>query len=242
METKTDEIPIPGVGAIPLDFLGQAPQDTPTVVPQATPDAPQDTIPIPLPPIVTPEYTGVNLWNCPVCGKGPHKFRSYLARHIRDIHTDKAAEILAGLPDGPKPGPRKPNTSTDTESPPDFSDLGGEPIPPTGDTFTTPPVTHDTVNYHAMSEMLFDMSTGLLSKTFGPEWQPSNEEERGHVISAIELYARTKQLPDLPPGYMLCFVIGMYSLPRLAAPTTKSKLFMAWLWLKSKVFRKKSKE
>ena len=241
MANDKEEIPIPGAGAIPLDYLGQAPQDTPTVVPLPTPESQPEPVPLVTPPIVTPEFDAPNNWNCPACGKGPHKFRSYLIRHIRDVHHANSEEIISNLAAGPKPGPKVAKAPTSNEPQPDFSDLAGEQSAPIGDTFTTPPVTHDTVNYHAMSEMLFDMSTGLLSKTFGPEWQPSNEEERGHVVSAIELYARTKQLPDLPPGYMLCFVIGMYSLPRLAATPTKSKLFLAWCWLKGKVFRSKPK-
>lgn len=115
-----------------------------------------------------------------------------------------------------------------------------------------PPAAVVEVDYKQMSCALFDMSTGILTNAFGPEWQPRPPEqvggldERGAVCTALEVYLKSKQAKDIPPGLMLTIVVVAYAAPRLQAPTTKEKLLpMAnWCWMKIKSFfgRKKSFE
>src|SRR5262249_53453538 len=86
--------------------------------------------------------------------------------------------------------------------------------------------------------MSFDMGAGIMSRIFGPEWNPTNAEERAAVVNAIKNYYESVNMPDIPPGYMLCFVLAAYSAPRLAQQPTKTKLQAAWLWLKMRFQRK----
>lgn len=94
------------------------------------------------------------------------------------------------------------------------------------------------VDYKSMSEGCFDLSATVLSSTFGPEWQPRTPEERQAVCGALEVYLRSKQAKDIPPGLMLTIVVVAYATPRLTVPTTKAKLYTAWTWLKEKFRRK----
>ena len=100
------------------------------------------------------------------------------------------------------------------------------------------------VDHKAMSVMIFDSSTGCLAMTLGDEWRPRSPEEREGMLGAIEAYLVSTKAKDIPPGVMLTLVILAYSAPRLQAESTKSKLQLAWSWVKVKVFpffRKKSK-
>jgi len=100
------------------------------------------------------------------------------------------------------------------------------------------------VDHKAMSVMIFDSSTGCLAMTLGDEWRPRSDEERAGMLGAIEAYLVATKAKDIPPGVMLTLVILAYSAPRLQAPSTASKLQLAWSWVKVKVFpffRRKSK-
>lgn len=97
------------------------------------------------------------------------------------------------------------------------------------------------VDYNAMSGALFDMSTGMLTTTFGPEWQPRSADERAMVVGPLAQYLQSKQVQDIPPGVMVCVVIAAYAGPRLAVPTTANKVkpAVAWCWAKIKGFFKR---
>lgn len=94
-------------------------------------------------------------------------------------------------------------------------------------------------DYSAMSAMIFDSSTGILTMTFGPEWQPQSPQERDAVTKALATYLQAKQVKDIPPGMMLAVVILAYSAQRLKAPTTANKLVMVWTWIKTKLFKRR---
>ncbi len=107
-----------------------------------------------------------------------------------------------------------------------------------------PPVQPIPDRYHETAEMMFDIPIMALSKGFGPEWMPQPGQqgmkgERDNMVDAIEKYLRTKEIPDIPPGVMLCLMVALYSAPRLKAPSTSNKLKMGWYWLKNKFSRKK---
>ena len=224
----------------------------PPIKPDDSPELPG--IPPPPPPVVpvTPETVPLGAqappesrpgpavavdealpWACPQCGSR-HEFRSYVIRHIRRAHRDTAQSIVDSLPG--EPGENvKPKGPAGT---PDFSDVGGPsgqpPLP-----FPGSPVALAPVNYQAMSEMIFDTSAGVLSKTLGPEWLPSSKEERATVTTAGKVYLASKQFPDIPPGMMLCLVVSIYCAPRFRAPSTSNKLAACWNWVKVKIFRRK---
>lgn len=109
---------------------------------------------------------------------------------------------------------------------PDFSDL-------------TPQV-----DFSALAGNLVDMSTGTAATMIGPEWHPRSPEERQMLVSNLANYLKAKDVKDIPPGWMLVFVVGAYSMPRFSQPATKEKLRFGWTWIKIKVipfFRRKRK-
>lgn len=124
---------------------------------------------------------------------------------------------------------------------------------PTFDDVTKPPapITEKIVDYDAMAGMVFDMSAGILTMTFGDEWQPKPPEqpgkpgERDIVCGALAGYFRSKEVADIPPGLMLTVVCVAYAGGRIRHPNTANKLKLAWQWTKVKLgslmswFRKK---
>ena len=101
------------------------------------------------------------------------------------------------------------------------------------------PVNPSGVNYDALAGMTFDLTVGTLTTVFGPEWQPKSPEEKQSVVIPLSAYMKSKNFSDLPPGMVLCVMVVAYSSTRLQTPNTKQKITGAWLWLKSKFFRKK---
>lgn len=95
-------------------------------------------------------------------------------------------------------------------------DLLGGPQSPT--TAPTPD------RYAQTGAILTDAFIGACVAVFGNEWLPKDNDERNNLASAATSYCRAKQLPDLPPGFVLLGAVAMYALPRLNLPATKSKL------------------
>jgi hypothetical protein len=79
------------------------------------------------------------------------------------------------------------------------------------------------VDYHAMGIMCVDVVTGVAQQLGGAEWRPSADEYT-NLTNATETYLRAKEFPDIPPGWVLCFVVCGYALPRLNSPTMREKL------------------
>lgn len=90
------------------------------------------------------------------------------------------------------------------------------------------------VNYRQLAEVCFDLSTNTAAALIGPEWR-SEEKEREGMLMPLEMYLRSKDVQDIPPGAILCFAIAGYVAVRLRAPNTRSKISLAWAWVKSKV-------
>lgn len=167
-------------------------------------------------------------WTCPVCGK-VKQYRSIIIRHYKQSHPDRAQELITALPPmrtGRFEGkPNKPKA-------PSFADvISNNPAAP--------------VDYQAMSGMMFDMTTGVAAGLLGQEWLPREDapgsrtsKERDAMVSAIALYLKSKEVKDIPPGLMLTIVCIAYAGPRLREPSTKSKIVMAWTWVKMKITRK----
>lgn len=94
-------------------------------------------------------------------------------------------------------------------------------------------------DYSFLAGMMFDTGAGVLTMTFGPEWQPRSPDEKNAVCVPLAAYLKTKNVVDLPPGVLLAIAILAYSAPRITAPTTKEKIKGFWLWIKSKIHKKK---
>jgi len=101
-----------------------------------------------------------------------------------------------------------------------------------------PPAPTIIPNYALMGEVVFDMSTNALAVGLGEEWLPSSQQERMLVCGSLAKYFEAQQVKDIPPGMMLGLVVSVYALPRLSKPNTRSKIMLAWAWIKSKMGRK----
>jgi len=212
--------------------------ETPEPAPEPAP-APLLESPVPPPeePAKAPEPEPrlvVLPGQCPECGKSFDNDRA-LSAHIRFKHDlpkarKAAAEKKAGRGSVAAPDPL----------PPDFSDITGAPAP-------SPVAVVPDARFEGMAVMTFDMSTQLLARIFGPEWLPNPDpdnpqvsHERMTMVAAIKKYYESVNLPDIPPGYMLCFVALAYAAPRMAAAPTKTKIQGAWLWLKTKFQKRRA--
>lgn len=150
--------------------------------------------------------------------------------------TEPAPKRGRGRPPGaknkatPAPEPTAPGSSK-----PNFDDAEGK---------TKAAESAKPIDYMGMSKMIFQMSTGTLANIFGPEWlprpaQPGMPGEEEIVIVHLATYLKSKEIPDIPPGVMLCLVLSMYAAPRFQAPTTKEKVKGVWFWIKSKFTKRK---
>jgi hypothetical protein len=102
------------------------------------------------------------------------------------------------------------------------------------------PTAEKIIDYSAMSAMIFDMSTGTLILTFGPEWKPRDENERNCVVGCLAAYLKSKDVQDIPPGMMLTIVCLAYAAPRLREPNTAGKIKGFFSWIKGKFVKRKS--
>lgn len=81
----------------------------------------------------------------------------------------------------------------------------------------------------------------------GEDWEPIKNDdlgidERAQMSEAWAQYAEAKQWKDIPPGVLVSIVMLGYIGPRLAKPKTKTRIKVAWLWLKDKFTKKPPKE
>lgn len=125
-----------------------------------------------------------------------------------------------------KRGPGRPRGTRNRSGGSEIGDINAEDVPQ--------------VDYALMSSMCFDMGTNALSMVFGPEWQPNSEQEKNAVVASLASYMRAKEVKDIPPGMMLCFILAVYSAPRLRHQTTGGKLKLWFMWVRSKLTRKKN--
>ena len=94
-------------------------------------------------------------------------------------------------------------------------------------------------NYRGLAEVIFHSATSTLCMTLGAEWAPKDATEANMVIEPLSKYLETQEVKDIPPGALLLLVIVAYSRERVMADNTKTKLIRTWLWLKSKLGKRK---
>ena len=100
------------------------------------------------------------------------------------------------------------------------------------------------VDYEALANMAFDMGTQSMAMLIGEEWLPrklkspsgAEFDERLTIVPALAKYLESKEVPDLPPGVVLCLCVAMYSSARFRMPNTREKLGGLFSWVKGKVF------
>lgn len=225
------------LGEVPVEILSNgeiAEIESPTPIAEASPNpAPPASEPLPTPVLDRPRARATPSGTCSECGYVSTGEKD-LKKHVHFKHTLAKARMEAQE--------RKLAEARASASPPaDFSDIPGQPA-----SASSPIAVIPDQRFEGMANMTFDMTTGLLAKIFGPEWMPNADtdnpqvsHERMTVVEAIKKYYESMNLPDIPPGYMLCFVALAYAAPRMSAQPTRTKLQQAWLWLKTKFQRKK---
>jgi len=165
-------------------------------------------------------------------------------QRIAQIRAEIEAKQLAG-----EDTTADPQASTIASEIPGFE---SEPLPTdTPQPATEPAIAKAATDYKLLAETTFDMGTGLLCLTIGPEWKPrllqvngQTVDERALVCDALQKYYTAKQVQDLPPGVLLAFVLVSYSAPRFAEQNTSSKVKLAYNWAKVKLgnlFKRKKK-
>ena len=140
--------------------------------------------------------------------------------------------VTSPEPEQSQPTIGRPKGSRNRPKAPDFSDLATKPAIP--------------VDYAKLSNVIFDLTTGVAVSYFGPEWQPKTPEEKNSVTQALEEYLKVKEVKDIPPGLMLTIIVACYAAPRLREPGTSTKLAVwwekikfGWGWFKFKFLGKK---
>jgi hypothetical protein len=238
-EEQPQSIPvtIAAPGTVPPEQPAPAPE-TPPAPAQApeTPPAPEvPPVGQPIPgPADNEPADQVKEGHCPICKAGPFE---RVDLHIRFKHKGYKVGVKAGGAPPKKTGGKPADNGAAQEPPPaDFSDLNSEPAPRFD---PVAPGLDKAKHFEATAVLTFEMTTGIMSQIFGEEWQPNSPDEKSLVVGAIKRYYESVDLPDLPPGYVLCFVALAYAAPRLGKPKTKNKLLASWYWLKSKFTRKK---
>jgi len=99
-------------------------------------------------------------------------------------------------------------------------------------------------NYRAIGQATAESIFMIGRVIGGDDWTPIKDEatgtdERAQMSDAWTQYAEAKQWKDIPPGVLVSIVMCGYIGPRLATPKTKTRVKVAWLWLKDKFARKK---
>lgn len=77
--------------------------------------------------------------------------------------------------------------------------------------------------FQQTAEMLGGLFFGATVSVFGEEWKPK-PHERELLQDSLARYCESQQMGDIPPGIALVLCVGMYAVPRLNEPETKSKL------------------
>ena len=113
------------------------------------------------------------------------------------------------------------------------------PVDPAAD-FTEKQTLHAQLSGRTASRMF----VSLAAMVGGDEWQPRKErgfDEQKVLDQAFEDYCVAKGINDIPPGVALVAALATYAMPRLAMPTTQTKLQRFGLWLKTKFTRKRKR-
>lgn len=109
-----------------------------------------------------------------------------------------------------------------------------------------PPPMPPPVDYGAMGAVLVDLVTQTAANILGPEWLPrsiddgkgNKVEERTVLIGATAAYLKSRQMPDIPPGWVLVAVVAAYATPRFTQPTTRQRIGGVLNWFKG-LFKRK---
>jgi len=67
------------------------------------------------------------------------------------------------------------------------------------------------------------MFFGITTSVGGAHWSPS-DDERKNIEQCTSKYLEAQDIKDVPPGWALVLVVGMYSLPRIFHPETKKQV------------------
>jgi hypothetical protein len=77
--------------------------------------------------------------------------------------------------------------------------------------------------YRDTAEMTVNMVTGALEQFGGEHWKPGEGEDKS-LKDATHAYFVAKDIPDIPPGWMLFLVVMAYATPRLNHEKTRAQI------------------
>jgi hypothetical protein len=81
-------------------------------------------------------------------------------------------------------------------------------------------------SYTAIAGALVQTVTGACTALIGPEWQPAKHES-DNLTECTAVYLKSKNITDIPPGWLLLFAVVGYALPRLTTENTQAKIAKA---------------
>lgn len=81
-----------------------------------------------------------------------------------------------------------------------------------------------------LAATIFDMATSTTAAVFGDEWLPGftarvtgqsevrikeyGDREKNEIVQALAIYLEMHKIKDIPPGYLLLLLAGVYIAPR----------------------------
>lgn len=226
MPKKNEKIPeTPSVAEIikPADLVSENTSDPAPAIPSPDPIAP---------PAEKPETEK------PLEASQPAPATVVTPSQLVTENLPPASAQLPPQSPAPKRGRGRPKGSTNKSDPANSTTSSTIVIPLEGG---AEEIDHDNpveekpaVNHRQLAEITFDLTTNSLAAIVGPEWRTTGPDEREAMIIPLEMYLKTKQMNDIPPGAILCFAIATYAAPRMRAPATRTKIAMGWAWMKSK--------
>ena len=78
-------------------------------------------------------------------------------------------------------------------------------------------------DYNELAAPLTNTFFSLCVGIFGDEWKPAVSEAE-NIQNALARYLRAKNMPDLPPGWILAIAVSGYAAPRFTRPQTQAKI------------------
>jgi hypothetical protein len=97
--------------------------------------------------------------------------------------------------------------------------------------------TGPTPEHYAAAMGTVDTLLGLSTAMLGGDFMPLNEngmDERQNMIEVYARYYHYKGVTDIPPGLAVVAITAGYYAARLTKPTTRKRLAIGGLWVKSK--------
>lgn len=115
---------------------------------------------------------------------------------------------------------------------------GPKKIQPSPETVPGQPGDEKQFNHEGAGRFAADLTVMAGVKLCGPGWMPVIDSKKGineyeDIRKAYSGYFEAKGVKDIPPGWVLTFVLFSYAAPRLTQEETKSTINKAITWIKN---------